>query len=319
VHRIIITPRSFPVEDPEIQRLFDDNQCEIIRITGEPESIYLSLIHKIRFAEAVIAGLEPFDENLLSNADCLKVISRYGVGTDRIDLQTVRHRHIALTVTPGANTESVADMAFALMLSGARHIPASDRALRMGLPTRPVGSEVFGKTLGIAGFGRIGKAVAKRAAGFSMRILYWDVLEDPNPEHFNAISCDWDTLLEESDFISIHLPLTPQTKNLFCRQSFEKMKRTAVLINTARGGIIREEDLYHALKNNIIQAAGLDVTEAEPPLGSPLLTLDNCILTNHLGATTREAVHRMGMMAAQNAIDVLAGRECPYQVDLFSG
>ena len=267
-------------------------------------------------ADAVIAGLEPYDRALLSTAKKLKVISRYGVGYDKVDLDAARELGIKVSITPGANGDSVADLAMALMLNAARHVCHMDAVIRAGGHDKPVtGVEMWKKTLGVVGTGRIGKGVIQRASGFQMKVLAYDAYPD---EAFVSAHggqyVDLDTLFRESDFITLHCPLNEETRNMVDAKRLAEMKPKAVLVNTARGGIIDEAALYEALRTGEIGAAGLDATEVEPACGSPLATLPNCILTPHAGAATYEAGYNMGMMAAQNALDVLNGRDCSYLV-----
>jgi D-3-phosphoglycerate dehydrogenase len=215
--------------------------------------------------------------------------------------------------TPGANSDSVADLAFALMLAAARHIPRMDAAIKNRAGERPLGVEMWRKTLGILGAGRIGKSVMKRAAGFEMRLLCYDKCRDEDyVSSLGGAYTDLDTLLAQSDFITVHLPLTGETRGMIAEAEFKKMKRAAILVNTARGGIVDEQALYDALKNGKIFAAGLDVTVDEPPYESPLRRLPNCVLTSHTGATTVEASRSMGMMAVENLLAVLKTGTCPY-------
>jgi D-3-phosphoglycerate dehydrogenase len=291
--------------------LLEDAGCAVIRPRDDEER--RSLLPQ---ADGVIAGLEEYDAADLDSARKLKVISRYGVGYDAIDLDAARKRGIHVAYTPGANSDSVADLAMGLMLAATRHIPRMDAAVKTRAYERPAGIEMWRKTLGVLGTGRIGKSVMKRASGFEMRLLCYDTCRDENyAASLGGVYTDLDTLYTQSDFITVHLPLTGETRGLISRAGLKKMKRTAVIVNTARGGIVDEAALYDALKDRAIFAAGLDVTVDEPPYESPLCTLPNCILTPHAGAATVEAAHNMGMMAAQNLLDVFKTGTCRYLVD----
>lgn len=314
-YKVLVTARSFGTADDLAVRLLEENGCEVRKLNAGDGPISEQLKKELPTADAVIAGLEDYDRTLMENAGHLKVISRYGVGYDKVDLKAASECRIAVTVTPGTNKDSVADLAVSLMLNCARNIITMDKGIKSGSQTRPAGVEMWGKTLGIVGAGRIGKGVAKRCTGFNMKILCYDqYIDETFQKECGAAYVSLDTLIREADFITIHSPLTAETKNMFGREQFRAMKPDAILVNTARGGIIDEEALYEALKSGQIRAAALDATAAEPPYGSPLCSLPNCILTPHAGAATLEAVSRMSLMAAQNALDVLAGGSCAYEV-----
>jgi glyoxylate reductase len=244
----------------------------------------------------------------------LKVVSSMSVGMDHVDIPAATVRGIPVGNTPGVLTDSTADQAFALMLSAARRIVEAERFLRAGKwvtwsPSLLLGADFVGATLGVVGFGRIGQAVAKRAQGFDLRVLYHDPLSQPA---YNAQPVDLDTLLRESDFVSIHVPLTPQTKHLVNAGFLSKMKPNAVLVNTSRGGVLDQAALYGALKANKIFAAALDVTDPEPlPMDSPLLELENCIIVPHLGSASKKTRDMMSFLAAQNLVAGLKGERLP--------
>jgi D-3-phosphoglycerate dehydrogenase len=307
-YTIVITARSFAHANPQPLVMLEKAGCTVIRPRNEAERQ-----KALAKADGIIAGLEPYNTETLDICKKLKVISRYGVGCDTINLDAARERGVKVAYTPGANSESVADLTMALMLAAARHVPRMDSMIKKGVLERPLGVEMWRKTLGVIGTGRIGKGVMKRAAGFEMRLLCYDIFRD---EDFvlgmGGTYTDLDTLYARSDFITIHLPLTDETQGLISEAAFKKMKKTAVVVNAARGGILDEAALYKALKNGTIFAAGLDATVDEPPFGSPLGTLPNCILLPHAGATTIEASYNMGMMAAENALEVLRTGICRF-------
>lgn len=305
-YKVLVTARSFAKVDKSPIELLEKHGCQVVRLTQEQGDIRQQLADQLPQADAIIAGLEVYDKELLGRAEKLKVISRYGVGYDKVDVNACSEKNIAVTITPGANEDSVADMAITLMLSAARNVCIMDRSIKEGKQVRPTGVEMWRKTLGVVGTGRIGKGVIKRARGFEMKVLCYDMYPDEKfAAEYGAQYVDFDTLVKESDFISLHTPFNEQTKNLFGEQQFKQMKNTAVLVNTARGGIIDEAALYKALKDGEIAAAGLDATVAEPPYGNPLLELANFTVSPHIGATTYDAIHKMSMMAAENIIDVL--------------
>lgn len=272
-------------------------------------------------ADALLCLLtDSVDADLISAAPRLRVISNYAVGYNNIDVEFATRRGIAVCNTPGVLTESTADLAWALIMSCARRIVESDRFVREGRfsgwePLLFLGNDIHAKTLGIVGMGRIGQAVAKRASGFEMRVLYHDPSADTHalPPSWQAAELSY--LLQNSDFVSLHAPLTPQTRHLIGAEQLALMKPSAVLINTARGPIIDESALIAALKERRIAAAGLDVFEAEPHIPPELLELDNAVLLPHIGSASVETRTRMGLLAAENAIAVVTGKDAPARVN----
>lgn len=313
---VLATPRSFAKTDPAPIRLLEEHGCQVLRLPTDGGDLRQQLLEYLPQADAVIAGLESYDRTTLELGKKLKVVSRYGVGYDKVDVAAASELGILVSITPGANSNSVADLAMALMLAAARHVCPMDAAIRAGQNSKPTtGVEMWGKTLGVVGTGRIGKGVIQRAAGFQMKVLANDAYPDQAfVAAHNGTYTDLDTLFRESDFITLHAPYTEETKNMVDSRRLKEMKSTAVLVNTARGGIVDEEALYHALKEGEIGAAALDATLVEPACGSPLAALPNCILTPHAGAATYEAGRNMGMLAAQNVLDVLTTGTCPHLV-----
>ncbi len=247
----------------------------------------------------------------------LKVISNHAVGYDNIDVPAATARGIPVGNTPGILTDATADFAFALLLAAARRVTEGERYVRAGRwktwgPSLLLGQDVYGATLGLIGFGRIGQAVARRAAGFAMRVLYHDPSQPKPPPGLDATPVDLQTLLQESDFVSLHVPLTPQTRGLINRDALALMKPTAVLVNTARGPVVDQAALYEALRERRIFAAALDVTDPEPiPMDSPLLTLDNCLIVPHIASASVTTRNMMAQMAAENLLAGLRGERLP--------
>ena len=247
----------------------------------------------------------------------LKVISNHAVGFDNIDVPAATARGIPVGNTPDVLTDATADFAFALLMAVARRITEGERYVHDGKwktwgPKLLLGVDIRGATLGLIGFGRIGKAVARRATGFDMRVIYYDPKDAKDSSELKASRVDFETLLHESDFISIHTPLTPDTHHLIDAEALSKMKPNAVVINTARGPIVDPVALYKALKDKRIFGAGLDVTEPEPiPLDSPLLKLDNIIVVPHIASASKTSRDQMSWMAAQNLIAGLNGERLP--------
>jgi len=279
------------------------------------------LLEAVQDAEALLCLLtDAIDREVLDAAPRLKCVSNYAVGYNNIDVDYATQRGIAVCNTPGVLTETTADLAWALLMDCARRIAESDRFVRAGKfagwePLLLLGHDVFGKTLGIVGMGRIGQAVARRAAGFNMRVLFYD----PSAA-LSTLPKDWENvsleeLCQKSDFISVHAPLTPQTQHLIGAREFALMKPSAILINTARGPILDEAALVRALRENRIAGAGLDVYEQEPQIPAELLALDNVVLLPHIGSASIETRTKMGLLAAENAIAVIQGRTPPARVN----
>jgi D-3-phosphoglycerate dehydrogenase len=305
-YTVLVTARSFAKGNDAPLKLLEQADCRVIRPKDDVE-----LRRLLPEADGVVAGLERYNAALLAAAVKLKVISRYGVGYDAIDLDEARKRGIKVAVTPGANSDSVSDLAITLLLAAARHVPYMDAAIKSGKQDRPQGVEMWRKTLGVIGTGRIGKGVMKRASGFEMSFLCYDTYKDESfVSSLGGRYVDLDTLYRQSDFITIHSPLNDETRDMIGAAEFRKMKPMAVIVNTARGGIIDEAALEDALKTGVIGAAALDATVEEPPYGSPLCALPNCILTPHAGAATVEAAYNMGMLAAQNLLAILETGAC---------
>lgn len=280
------------------------------------------LLERVRGVDGILSLLtDKIDATVMDAAGTqLKVISNYAVGYDNIDISEAAARGIAVGNTPGVLTETTADFAFALLLAAARRVVEGDKFVRAGKwktwgPRLLLGTDVHGATLGLVGFGRIGQAVARRAAGFGMRILYHQRHASPAADALGAEPVDFDTLLRESDFVSLHVPLNDETYHLLDTRAFRLMKNTAVLINTARGGVVDPAALYAALKNGEIAFAALDVTEPEPILpDDPLLTLENIIITPHLGSASHAARDKMAVMAAENLLAGVRGEKLPNAV-----
>lgn len=259
---------------------------------------------------------ESIDRDLIGKAKRLKVISNMAVGYNNIDIEAAKEKGITVTNTPGVLTETTADLTFALMMATARRLIESSDYLRNGnwktwSPMQLTGQDIYGATLGIIGMGRIGAALAKRARGFDMDILYYNRSRKVElEEELNMKYVDLDLLLKESDFICILTPFTPETKNLIGARELLLMKNTAILINTARGGIVNEADLYHALNEGEIWAAGLDVFEEEPiSPDHPLLSLPNVVTFPHIGSASIKTRMKMADLAADNLLLVLQNQK----------
>jgi len=316
--KILITPTSFlkPV-NAKAKEMIEAFADEVIYnphtrpLTAEEVAALLPGV------DGYIAGLDTISAEALAGApESLKVISRYGAGVDRVDLAAARARGIVVTNTPGTNSTAVCELAFGLMLSLARRIPQLDAAVKSGGWPRTSGMELAGRTLGVVGFGAIGKKLAVRAKAFEMDVIAYDPYFDAAFAAEHGIrQVTLEELFPQADVISLHVPLTEQTRHMIGAAQIAAMKKGALIINTARGGLIDEAAAAEALKSGRLGGVGLDAFEVEPPQDSPLMGLDNVVMTPHAGAHTDEAVAAMGMMAVKNLIDVLEGRECRYIVN----
>lgn len=285
---------------------------------------YDVLLAKVKAIDGLLCLLtDTVDRQLIEAGTSLKVISQMAVGYDNIDIQAATARRLPVGHTPGVLTDATADLAWALLMAAARRIVEADKFTRAGQwrtwePDLLLGPNITGATLGIVGLGRIGMAVARRAKGFDVRILYTSKHRvDPEVEQSLGVEfASFDRLLSESDFVTIHTPLSDDTFHLLGDRQFELMKKEAILINTARGAIVDPDSLYRALTNGQIAAAALDVTEPEPiPFDSPLLKLDNLIITPHIGSASRQTRAKMASMAIANLVAGLRGDRLPYCVN----
>jgi lactate dehydrogenase-like 2-hydroxyacid dehydrogenase len=281
------------------------------------------LLEKVRGLDGLLCLLtDKIDGELLDAAGPqLKVVSNHAVGFDNIVVPDATVRGIPVGNTPGILTDATADFAFALLMAAARRVSEAERYLRAGKwvtwgPSTLLGVDLVGKTLGLVGFGRIGRAVAKRASGFDLRVIYFDQQAAPAPELNAAPVNSLDDLLRESDFVSLHTPLTAETRHLVNTDFLSKMKPNAILVNTSRGPVVDQEALYEALKTNRIFAAALDVTDPEPlPLDNPLLTLENCLIAPHIASASTYSRDMMAYLAALNLIAGLKGEILPHCVN----
>ncbi len=277
------------------------------------------LLKEVREVEGLVSLLtDKIDAELLDANPRLKVVSNMAVGYDNVDIPAATERGVPIGNTPGVLTDTTADLAFTLIVASARRIQESIDYVRAGQwktwgPTLLMGQDIHGATLGVVGFGRIGQGMAKRASGFGMRVLYYDVYRRQDLEQSMGVTyADMDTLLRESDFVTLHTDLNESTRHLMNAAAFAKMKRTAFVVNTARGPIVDPQALYEALKAGKIAGAALDVTEPEPiPMDSPLLSLPNCLIVPHIASASVATRGKMAQMAAANLIAGLRGDKLP--------
>jgi D-3-phosphoglycerate dehydrogenase / 2-oxoglutarate reductase len=301
--KVIITTPSFGKFHERLIEEMEEKGCQVVRLI--PYSRERMMV-EITDADAWIVGLESADKEILEKATKLKVVAKHGVGVDNIDVEAASELGIAVTNAPGTNNDAVADLAFGLMLSVARSIPAANNLVKDHQWGRFDGVSVWGKTLGVIGLGAIGKGVAKRASGFQMKVLGYDVSEPaPDEKELNIERVTLEELLKNADYISLHVPLNKYTQGLISKNEFEMMKSNAIVVNTARGGVIDEKALYEALSENQIRGCGLDVFEQEPPVHPELIGLSNLVVSPHIGAYTNEAVQLTSEMSVANVYRLL--------------
>ncbi len=282
------------------------------------------IIEKARNVDALAPLLsDKIDVEVFNAAPKLKIVAQMAVGFDNIDVQEATKRGIYVTNTPEVLTDTTADFAWALLMAVARRVAEADKYVRTGQwkvswhPSMMLGRDIYNATIGIVGAGRIGYAVAKRAKGFDMKILFYDVVPRPEMEKdMGAKRVELDTLFKESDFVSIHVPLMKETHHLVNAERLKLMKKTAYLINNSRGPVVDEKALYQALKEGKIAGAGLDVFEQEPtPVDNPLLKLDNVVVAPHISSASHETRSRMAEMVAENLVAFFEGKKPPNLVN----
>jgi len=316
--KILVTPTSF---GPTTQSVPKDKLLAFAdEVVYNPYARPLTedeLIPILEGCDGYLAGLDFITEKALDSAKSLRAISRYGIGCDRVNLDAAGKRGILVTNTPGANSDAVADLTLGFMLALARAIPMLDRSMKRGEWLRRTGIELGGKTLGVLGFGMIGKKVARRAAGFGMTVIAYDpFMDNEYAKKNNVCSKSLSQVITESDFFSLHLPLTEETQNIINGDVINRMKQGSFIINTSRGGLIDEGALYRALESGHLGGAALDAFEKEPPdANQPIYQLSNVITTPHTAAHTSEAALNMATMAVDNLIDVLETGDSPYIVN----
>lgn len=309
IYKVLITPPSFGEFSDGYERLKEAG-CEPIKSPYQYPLKKKQLMEIIRGIDGIIIGVDEVTVEVISRADKLKVICKHGVGIDNVDVEEATNRGIVVTNAPGTNDDAVADLTFGFILFLARKILQADRSTKEKRWEKIIGVGLEGKTLGVIGAGRIGRKVIKRASGFDMKVLVYDIHQDTElAEDLNFEYVSLQKLLQESDFVSLHVPLTEKTKGMIGEEEIELMKSSAYLINTARGGIVDEMALFYALKDKKIAGAAVDVYSEEPPITNPLLKLDNIITTPHMGADTREAIKKVDLVSVENVIRVLKGKE----------
>jgi D-3-phosphoglycerate dehydrogenase len=309
--RVLVTARSF-CNTPGLHHDFlTDHGCKVVMAARTHPLTSSELAELIPGFDGAILGLDICDSSVIERADRLRVISRYGVGVSEIDLEAASEHGIAVTNAPGANAPAVAELAIGLMFCLARGLPKSISSARENIWHRQLGWELTGKTLGLIGLGAVGREVATRARALDMNVIAFD----PFSKLDGIPMLKLDEILEQADVISLHVPLTPETNQLINRARIAQMRDGAILINTARGGLIDESALEQALTSGKLAGAAADTLEEDPPEDHPLLQLETFLYTPHIGANTIQSVERTGLMAAHNLISILRGEPCEHIVN----
>ena len=307
---IAVTVRAITASNQHNLKQLIDAGHEIRLVPCLPTIPKAELAKNLAGAYAVIAGSEPYTGEVFDLVPGLRHVARFGVGFDAIDTKAATARGIAVSITPGSNASAVADLAFGLLLGIARSIPNDDRAVRSGTWSASMGADVFGATLGIIGLGRIGQRMARRGRGFDMKLIAYEPFPDRAfVEEFGIELMEMDEVFARADFITLHAPSDEKTRHLVDAQRLAKMKKTAYLINCARGGLVDEDALFDALKNKRIAGAGLDVRKVEPTVSDRFAELNNVILTPHSAASTFGAMIKAAEMSAESILASLAGEK----------
>jgi D-3-phosphoglycerate dehydrogenase / 2-oxoglutarate reductase len=316
-HRVLITGHTFRRMAGDHERHLIDAGCELIISPYLRPATEAELLPLVQGVDAVLASTDAFTRKVMAAAGRLKIISRFGVGYDAIDVEAATEHGIWVTTTPGTNEHSVADAALAMILVVARQLVPAAINTREGKWDRLIGIELQGKTLGLIGFGRIGRQVAVRARSFGMQVVIADVVQDERAAaEVGARYVGLEELLRSADFVSLHAPSTPQTRDLINRRTLEQMKPGAYLINTARGELVNEAELADALRSGRIAGAALDVFKQEPPEpGNPLVGLPNVIPLPHIAGVTAQSGERMAELSTENILAVLRGDRPPYPIN----
>lgn len=318
-----MTARGYTVVGEPCRKILEAGGCEVVVPEDygplSPDRLRKALVD----VEATLCSPDAYTREVMFSPEAaqLKIISRWGVGYDSVDVPAATEAGIVVGFTPGLLDESVADYAFSLLLTLARHTATVDGTMKAGRWEAAWGCDISGKTLGIVGCGRIGQAVARRARGFGMRILCYDVFEHPAAKELDVEFVSFEDLLRESHFVSIHAALTPENHGMFGSEQFRQMRSDGLLINTARGAHVNEQALAEALNEGVIGGAALDAFVEEPlPVGHPFLTAKNLVLSPHQASSTRETGERVSCQAAQAIVDLKQGRKPEFVVnpDVFN-
>ena len=314
--KIVSASATFGHYAPEPLEYLRNHGGEVELIPQDAKKSEQELIARLADSDGVIVSREKITEPIIQSAKKLRIITKHGAGVDNIDVKAATSKGIVVTYSPATNSDSVADLTFGLFLALARNIPLGDRCVKEGKWPRLVGTQLYGKVLGIIGLGQIGKRVAKRALGFDMKVITYDI------SHDEAFDRKWgitylplEEVLSKSDFASVHIPLSPSTRHIIGERELNLMKKEAFLVNVSRGDVVDEEALYRILSDKKIKGAALDVFSKEPPTSNPLLSLENVILTPHTGGYTFEAFRESGMRCAQDIVSFFQGKRPQFVIN----
>jgi glyoxylate reductase len=313
----ILISRLLPQEALDMAR----SRAEVDIHTGDHPLPADELARRLRARQGLVCQItDTVDAALLEACPELRVVANVAVGYNNIDVAAATRQRVVVTNTPDVLTETTADFAWTLLMAAARRLVEADRYVRDGKFTRwqfmlLLGGDIHDRTIGIVGFGRIGRAMARRAAGFNMRVLYYDPVPGAPPGDLQATAVDLPTLLRESDFVTLHTPLLPETHHLINAETLRMMKKTAYLINAARGPVVDEAALVQALREGWLAGAGIDVFEEEPRVHPGLLPLPNVVLAPHIASASHETRLKMATLAVENCLAVLAGKTPPTAVN----
>lgn len=315
--RVFISSRSFGAQCERAIEIIKQ-VADVERSTFGRSLTEADLMNVLPSYDGIIVGVDEINERVVEACDRLRVVAKHGAGVDNVDLDACTRKGVVVTYVPGANAESVADFTLCLMLALARKLVSAHASTKAGKweSKRFMGIELCGKTLGIVGIGAVGERVAKRANGFSMKVLCYTRHPEKHSEEaerYNVKFTDLESLLKKSDFVSLHCALTPETKGMIGEKELKLMKKSAFLINTSRGPVVQEEAIHRALKEREIAGAGFDVYTQEPPVAdNPLFELNNVIVTPHVASYTKDALVRVDLVQAEDVVKVLQGKKPQY-------
>ncbi|AZO93300.1 phosphoglycerate dehydrogenase [Halocella sp. SP3-1] len=307
---ITLTKKEKETIDKKLVKPLEKKGYEVIVVYENAALSEEKIIEKIKDVDGYIVGLEKVTEKVLNSANNLKVVCKFGVGTDNIDKKSAAEKNVRVTNCPGLNSNSVAELVLGIIFCLSRDITFLDNKMKDDLWISSMGTEVTGKKLGIIGLGNIGKCLVKIIQGLNMDVMVYDLFKDEEfAEKYNLEYVELDKIIKESDFISLHIPINKATRDLISENELKAMKKNAFLINTARGGVVNEEALLKAIEDKEIAGAALDAFINEPPVGSALVKHERVIALPHIGAATYEATERIAQYSMQNVVNVIEGKE----------
>jgi len=305
--KVLITSRSFGSVGKEPMEILRQHGIEAHFTKGPALLSEDEFIKALSGFKALIVGNDKITAKVLAHSPDLAIICKHGTGLDNIDIKAAQTNNVTVTNVPATNADAVADLTFGLMLDVARRISFAVETVKQGKWAKVTGVDLCFKSLGLIGLGAIGKRVAKRAFGFDMRVVAFDPMVENAPDGLPIEMLPFEEVLKQCDFLSLHVPLNNKTKNLISYKEMAMMKKGSFIINAARGGVLDEQALYENLISGHIRGAGLDVTENEPPVGSPLLDLDNVTIVPHMASHSIEAINAVSVACAKNVVRFFSG------------